>query len=266
MRIPIGDEDRRMQSSWFSNTNRIRFDFSPTKEIEDWWKEHMFDPHGLTPEALAERFTASWADHRQIEFKTIDPDRPEISFSVHDSSGDATVWLVDRCIDLDGKFVEALRMAVADDWQFEGIGRRLMKNAVDTGLFLGCDRIRLDADDVGRYSWVRMGFVPDRGSWRSIREACIRSLMQFSQTLGPARTQEIVMMLMSNDPKTMRLIADLKDPVEEPRLRRRGGLEPQVVPLGKAMLLGDCPIWAGEFDLRDATSLSLMEDCVDATR
>ena len=266
MKIPSGDENSRDRDRWFANTNRIRFNFPITDDISDWWKEQMFDPFGLTPEGLAERFTTSWPNDRQIEFLTIDPRRPEVEFAVRGSLGDTNIWLVDRSIDMGGSAVEARRMDVADDWQFHGVGRRLMRDTVEAAIFLGLERIRLDADDVGRYAWVKMGFLPDKGSWRSIRDACLRMLPQFNSMLEPSRLQEIFHILMSADPLTIRLIADLHDPVTSPRLRRPGSLEPQVVPLGKAMLLGDCPLWSGELDLRDPTSMSLMKDYVDAKR
>ncbi len=76
---------------------------------------------------------------------------------------------------LDWPTFEAQRMVVKPEARGKGIGRSLMADLIDTARRLDLKKITIEAEDIGRYVWVRMGFLPDRGSWRALRpEAMMR--------------------------------------------------------------------------------------------
>jgi GNAT superfamily N-acetyltransferase len=54
-------------------------------------------------------------------------------------------------------------MIVKPEARGAGIGRLLMADLIDTPLRMQLDKVTIEAKDIGRYVWARIGFIPDRG-------------------------------------------------------------------------------------------------------
>ena len=69
-----------------------------------------------------------------------------------------------------GAAFNAEGMTIPDEMQGSGYGRELMADLVDTGRLVGMDRIKLRAEQIGRYAWVKMGFRPTDDAWREMKK------------------------------------------------------------------------------------------------
>jgi hypothetical protein len=95
-------------------------------------------------------------------------------------------WWHQRKLDLKGPVFEAQRMVVPFAQQQQGRGRLLMADLVDTAGQLGIRQITLEAQDIGRYAWACVGFVPDKASWNyHIRSEGLRRLLRSRGEIDP---------------------------------------------------------------------------------
>lgn len=99
-------------------------------------------------------------------------------------------------------------MFIDAERQGEGTGRRFMADAVALSTELGLERIRLEADNFGRYAWLRCGFLPDRGAWISMKPFVVQRIVEARDDLGSRRFPEIL------------AIADYPHPLRRPRAGR----------------------------------------------
>jgi hypothetical protein len=137
-----------------------------------------------------------------------------------------------------------------------------MADAAALARELGLERIILEADDIGRYAWLRCGFVPDRGAWREMQTAIIRKLVEIKDHMPPERWLKLVEMASSGRPEVAREFASLADPVPSAFLFGPDA-RPLMVPLGKALFLEAVSRWAGSLRLDDPTSADIFASYIE---
>ena len=106
--------------------------------------------------------------------------------------------------------LRAEEMFLSPDRRDQGLGRKFMQDAQRLCLDLGLDAIRLAAADVGRYAWLRCGFLPDQGSWETIRLAMMPKLIELQEHLSSETYNRALALLRDRNVGTARLIATLK--------------------------------------------------------
>lgn len=130
-----------------------------------------------------------------------------------------------------------------------------MKDAARLGHRLGLDGIRLTADSVGRYAWLRCGFVPQQDAWEHMRQDMLRALALVMPHLEASRVQEVMRVLMDRDPKRARDIANLPDLVPT-RIPTRDGM--LFASLGRVLILEGTSSWVGDLKFDDMSSVKLL--------
>jgi hypothetical protein len=137
-----------------------------------------------------------------------------------------------------------------------GRGRLLMRDLFAAAKLIGVDRIAIEAQRIGRYAWLRMGFVPDTGSWRNIQLEAPRFIQSHAAQLAD-RPPQLIARVLTGEPKAASWLAGLPTPVPSRELFDDDG-HPVMVPLGKAFFIEAAPNWTGEFSF-DPESLRLAD-------
>ena len=254
-------ENQRRRSAMFRSSNRIRFLVELQPVDTSWWLSELYDPFGLTPEDVGDRLSVSWAGDKRMEVTELNGELRRFAVSISGEFGRGEAWLLDRTLDFQGAFVNADRMFIDPARQQEGLGRRFMADAAALARQIGLETIRLEADGIGKYAWLRCGFLPDRGSWMSMKPAVIQRIVEARDDLGPARFTEILAAADSPDPLAARELAALDDPVRS-RYFYEASAQTMQVSLGKAIFIEAASIWSGSLDLMDPISLAILEDYV----
>lgn len=258
------DEKDRYRSAMFEDSNRIKFE-RPVDDLgRQWWIENFFEPFELTPENMADLLTKSIATEKSVLCHYIDGRQQSFSVRV---SGDLFTgegfWFAHRSLELKGRIFNAEEMFISPEGRQTGTGRRLMSDLIDLAVKVGIDQIRLEARNIGQYAWLRMGFLPDRGSWRHMQQELPRFVQRHEATLGRETTAEIIRQILTGGPETARLLASLD--VEVPSLDRFApNGHPEIVPLGKAMFLETNAYWSGSFDVNNEVSRRLARDYIES--
>ena len=142
----------------------------------------------------------------------------------------------------------------------KGRGRLLMADLIDTAARLGVQRITVEADDVGRYAWACLGFVPDKASWNyHIRLEGLGRLARSRNELKPDHAYQDV--LSNSNPLLIRNVIRWKQLVKSTELYGPDG-EPLPIAIGKAILLETGARWYGEFDLDDPETMRIFNEYV----
>ncbi|MBO0905537.1 hypothetical protein [Jiella sonneratiae] len=244
----------------FKGDNRLTFVPQWSDEAKDWWREHIFEPHGLYPDEFADVLTKSVHGDRSVTYFGISPESDSFVVKVVGSLGDpGEAWWTERGLDLRGKAFHAREMVIPERSQGQGIGRHLMGDLFDMALRMRIERIDIEAQDIGRYAWIRAGFLPDNTGWRYRLRPEIRDrLAKARSSLSDENYRYYEAALDSDDPKIVREIASWEEPV--PSRERTSGGEAILRPLGRVLLLEILADWCGSFDLRDPTSLEIYEN------
>ena len=231
----------------FEDGNRVRFERPVDSSGRQWWADAFYEPFGLTPEGMGDLLTRSVSNEKAMTYRYIDGESHSFALRVEGRFRDGgDVWFVERSLHLDGTVFSADQMFIPSAEAQEGRGRLLMADLMRASELLGVARIGIEAERVGRYAWLRMGFVPDRGSWRNIQIEALRFVQRHAASLGTA-AQKLLAMISVGDPITARWLAEYPDPVPSRELFDRLG-QPVDVPFGKAFFLEAAPNWAGEFN------------------
>jgi len=256
--MPIGswDENDRRRIGMFEPTDRITFLTQIAEVDKDWWVAEFYDQHGLTPENVGDRLSAAWSGEKRMTVSELDGLKRSFEIHVQGSFGDGTFWAHDRILDITGGVLRAEGMTIPIAQQKQGLGRAFMQNAADLCISIGINKIHLAADDVGRYAWIRWGFLPEQGSWDILRRSMMPKLIELQEDLPSERFVEIMIMLRDRRPTTARLIAGLLDPVRTQIPTEQGGM---LVSLGRVLFLDGGAIWQGDLNLSDEESMLLLK-------
>jgi len=248
-------EGDRFDRGMFDSTNRITFLVKVSDLDAEWWKSEFFDPHGLTPEMIGDRLSASWDADKTMQVHLLDGVSRSFGIKVHGSFGNGDYWVHDRILDMGGQMLKAEEMFLSPDQRDQGLGRKFMQDAHRLCLDLGLDVIRLAAADVGRYAWLRCGFLPDQGSWDTIRRAMMPKLIELQDHLSTETYNRAMALLIDRNIGTARLIATLRDEVPSEIPGPHGA---KSTTLGRALLLEGAPQWTGMLEVRDEVSVGIL--------
>lgn len=253
---PVSQSDD--YSPMFSNTNRLRYDVPVDTAARQWWRDNFLARHGLTPEAVGDALSRSWPGDRRMVVTQFDGVSQRFSIRVEGAFGDGNFWFHARTLDLSGPVVNADRMFTSEGRRSQGHGRKFMGDLATFARSIGVFVIRLDAEHIGRYAWLRVGFVPDRGSWARLKVDLMHRLAIALPNLGERRYLDVLGMIQSSSPERARELASLDDAVDSRELFAENG-RPEKVPLGRALFLEIGSAWSGELDLADARTRQLLD-------
>jgi GNAT superfamily N-acetyltransferase len=248
-----GDDDRI-----FADSNRLLFDVPVDDAGERWRRQNFLVPFGLTPEDVGDALSRSRDGEKRMVVTQCDVVAERFSIRVEGAFGDGDFWFHARTLDLTGPVINADRMFISEGRQSQRHGRRFMGELVRFADTIGISVIRLDAEQIGRYAWLRVGYVPDRGSWMRLKVELTHRLAVALPDLGERRYLEGFGMIQSPTAETARDLASLSDAVGSRELFADDG-RPEKVPLGRALILEIGSNWSGELDLADAGTRHVME-------
>ena len=252
--------DDRLRPQMFEDGNRVKFVKAVDQDGRDWWVKRFYEPLELTPEGMGDLITKSAGGDKLIKYEFIDGIGETFRLKVEGGqSGDGEMWFVERTFELQGNFFNADEMFISEKIRGQGIGRKLMGDLIDASRYLKVDRIKMHAQDIGRYAWLKLGFRPDAGSWRDIRKDLISAVFYFEDVIGKENALKIMNVISKGRPETANIIASLSNPVPS-RVLRDEFMQPLLVPLGKALFLEWSGDWIGEFVLSDPEANRIAND------
>ena len=253
-------ENDRFRSRMFEDGNNLRFERPIDEASRQWWLGKFYDTFDLTPEGMADRITKSAPGSKSTVYHFIDGAREAFSLRVDgDFPGTQEFWFAHRELDLKGSAFNAEGMAVSDAMQGGGYGSRLMGDLIDTSRLIGIDRIKLRAERIGRYVWVKMGFRPTDDAWRQMKIEAYGFLVQHMETLRRQKLDvtELMREIEAGGPKMALTIAALGAKVPSNDIPARFG--PKLMPFGKVFFLEVASPWSGTLDLRDGEQMKNVE-------
>jgi GNAT superfamily N-acetyltransferase len=252
-------EDDRFRSQMFEGTNKLRFERPVDDASRRWWLEKFYDTFGLTPEDMADRISRSAPGDKSAVYHFIDGSREAFSLRVSgDFPGTQEFWFAHRDLDLKGAAFNAESITIPDEMQGSGYGRELMADLVDTGRLIGIDRIKLRAEQIGRYAWVKMGFRPTDDAWREMKkEAYALMVEHMSELRQKLDVTELMTRIEAGGPKMALTLATLDVEILSGQIQDRSGRKP--MPFGKVFFLEVASPWSGVLDLRDAEVMKIVE-------
>lgn len=256
-----GGENDRFGDHVFRDGNRIRFEAPVDEAAKDWWRRRFLHGLGLTPEDVGDLLSRSWAGEKRMTVTQFDGVAERFSLRVEGSFGDGDFWFHSRTLDMHGAVINADRMFISASRRGQGLGRRFMRDLLDFARKVGISKVRLDAEQIGRYAWLRVGFVPDRGSWGRLKVELTQRLAAALPDIGNDRFLELLAVVQRPDPEAARELAGLRDPVSSVELWETDGRASKI-PLGRALFLEVGSNWSGELDLDDRTTLGLVDSYV----
>jgi GNAT superfamily N-acetyltransferase len=254
------DELNQFSRDRFVGSNSLIFSPPWSDEQIDWWQQNIFKPHGLYPDDLGEKLSASIQGDKTVTLLDMNPKTNSFVIRVKglpEETGEA--WWHQRALDLTGRLFRAEKMVVPFNKQKMGVGRFLMADLVDTAAKLGIKQISIEAEDVGRYAWARFGFVPDRTAWMyHVRIEARMRLLRSSSQIDPKNLAAYRELLDKENPRLIREVARWTDQVDSIKEFDVNG-HPEKVALGKAVLLETPANWFGTFDLEDAETMDIFK-------
>jgi GNAT superfamily N-acetyltransferase len=257
-------QERPFDAGRFVDTNRVRFDPPWAASDIAWWRKRMFEAHGLYPDEYAELLSASSNAIKIVTFVDVDRLQNVVAVKVTGERNDGGfIWLTERQLDLTGRLFEARRMFVDESRQNKRIGRNLMADLVEAAARLNIDTIRIEAEKLGRYVWIRFGFLPDSGSWRALQPEMNWRLSRLVSVLRRDAYLRTLELVNDSNPIAARAIAALATSVPSREVFTESG-EPIGVPLGKALLLEHGVGWAGYFDLTNPETMRVYREYIES--
>lgn len=251
-------DEARSRAAMFDANNRLAFDRPVDEAARAWWLARFFEPQGLTPEEMGNAIIRSVGTEKSIRYEFIEGVGQAFRLRVEGRFVDGSqIWFVERILSLAGGVFDADEMFIPEGHRLFGRGRLLMLDLIRLADRLGVERVQVHARKAGRYAWLRMGFVPDEGSWRDMRGELVRELFRVERDLGTDRVAALLRQVATGKPEIAGVLAALSDPVPSSSFKSDG--KPVLVPLGKALFLDAVGDWSGEFDLRGEGRIALAE-------
>lgn len=259
------DTDERLRHAMFLDGNRVSFARPVDEAGRAWWLERFYDRFGLTPESMGDLITRSVITGKSIRYDFIDGLGEAFALHVEGRFRDeGAVWFVERTLNLSGSVFNADEMFIPDADAGEGRGRRLMADLIETAAQVGISRITLQARQIGRYAWLRMGFKPDAGSWSDLRRTLLAGIYRFEEEIGRDMTGELARRIAHGSSETANFLAGLEIDVPSTRLRDDAGL-PVRVPLGRALFLDLAGDWSGEYNVGEKDMARIAKAYLDGS-
>ncbi len=101
-----------------------------------------------------------------------------------------------------GSAFNAEGMLISPSKQGEGHGTALMGDLIDTGRLIGVEEIRLRAEQIGRYAWIKMGFLPMADAWMQMKREALSFILDGHDRHLGARADELLRRVHGGGPDT----------------------------------------------------------------
>jgi predicted GNAT family acetyltransferase len=259
------DNEERRKMGMFADTSRICFEAQVGNGDMEWWQTRFMEPFGLSPEHVGDLLSKSWSGEKRIVVTELSGAKQRFSVRVQGAWDQKEFWFHATTLDYHRPAVIADRMFVSENHRGQGFGRRFMGDLIETARLLGLTHISLDAENIDRYAWLRVGFVPDRGSWRLMGKDLLYRLAAAIPEIGTERFLELLAIILAPHPSAARELAALSQPVSSLVMFNSDG-SGKLVPLGRALFLEIDSNWSGELDLSDRRSLRLADSYISGHR
>lgn len=143
-------------------------------------------------------------------------------------------------------YIDSINAAVPGN----GAARSVFLHLLEMAKLLGAAQMELSATKIGKYSWIKYGFLPSVNSWGMLRKSIRQRAWELVRHHSILRK---VQALCDNaQPKTVRTIANLSDMV----LTVPTYVGDMELPLGKALLLhAHTADWQGTLSLDDRSNI-----------
>ncbi|TAH32430.1 MAG: hypothetical protein EYC62_09195 [Alphaproteobacteria bacterium] len=133
--------------------------------------------------------------------------------------------------------------------------KKIFPDVMRLAQLLGCPTIRLSASLLGKYAWLRYGFLPYANQWGIVKKI-VPAVAADVMGEYPA-IHEVQAICAKDDPKAIYEIADLQE--GNYTIETAEGV--MNLPLGKALLMSSrTPGWSGELDLRNRRTCRLVRE------
>lgn len=244
----------------FETSGRLSFARSVGEDAARWWNAKIFDKVKLFPDGFAERLSLGLPGEHSYHYELIDPYSQSIRLEMTGSSSvRVPLWVHGQEIILQKETIFESAVLVGERQQGRGLGKQIASNVFNMARDLDLSQITLDAWMTGKYFWARLGFLPDRGSWEfKLRTGIKSKLVSLGRAVDDRRRAQVLRLLDSPEPETIRAIANLRDLVPSDIYKTEDGRR-MMIPLGMALLAeADAP-WYGVLDLRDLGSVKVFE-------
>lgn len=244
----------------YRNTNRVSFPRELTEADALWWEKAVLDKAGVYPDTLPD-FLASGVPGSVIgTYTTFDSQAEVFELALRSLTEEGSeIVFKNKRFEVSGGLINDGETKVHPDWQERGIGTLLMMNLIDFGDAIGAKRIEIEAQAIGRYAWLHMGFLPDRTSWKEKIAPVARTFADLQLALGTITREvrdEVLDIASKADPRFARELVALGR-FKIPGYDRRG--QPSEIPLTKGIMLQPGTEWNGSFEFDD-DSLDLFKE------
>src|ERR1700738_1027007 len=119
---------------------------------------------------------------------------------------------------------------------------------------MGIEKIKLRAEDIGIYVWLKMGFLPTSEAWREMRREAFDFILLHRPLLEKDRdVTALLTQVMAGGPSMARVL-NLID-TEVPSRKIPSHFTRKMMPFGKVFFLEVASPWNGVLDLRDAETV-----------
>lgn len=237
----------------FTTNERASFPYPLTEADADWWNAAIKERVRVFPDELP-KFLASGIEGTPFgTYSRFDSVAKVFELGVSLTGPDSVqIAFKNKRFEVAGGLINSGVPRVHPDWQERGIGTRMMINLIDFAEGIGARRIDIEAQDIGRYAWLPMGFLPDKTSWKEkvaplARRYVTRALI--AHVISRDDHDDVMNIAGNDDPRFARELVAVRTPV--PGIDRTG--QWGMVPLCRAIMLQQGTDWNGSFELDEDT-------------
>lgn len=170
-------------------------------KVDDFTKDKVLLGRFVADKATTDRFIEQWdsrVGEAPAEFKkqflggvdssmTLDV-TPwgtwEIRGSLQDNHGNS-IGTYNRIINWRDRTAESAFLQLNRGQTDKAVGKKVLAGNIEMYQKLGLDKVKVHANiDVGGYAWAKYGYVPDEGSWRSLRSDIQEKLFGSMESSG----------------------------------------------------------------------------------
>jgi ribosomal protein S18 acetylase RimI-like enzyme len=125
--------------------------------MEDFQKLFSLGEGYTTKVTEVKKAEGKWDKHALVDGSV------EVSVDFHDKDGNLVGHSINNFAEKDGKKIVYFQEIKLDkEHQGGGAGKQLMRSSLEGYQKMGISNLVMDAEWVGRYTWPRMGFEPDK--------------------------------------------------------------------------------------------------------
>lgn len=265
-----------------------------------WWTEHVQAGSALTPKKFAQDLMGPGTHGTTASFEKFSGRDRIAALRIYRPNMNPEEYKLSdgyktdvRVLEIAGRGFADDRIFVAPDAQTQGRLFKILPAILDAAKDMRIDYLKTEADSLGRYAWVKVGFLPSPEWWAgAMKQDALKFVRLHEKSLGADLAEELSRRIEAGGPEAIRFIASIEAPVpscklyidvdgkhaetpsevymyhkgpgrfaEEPTaaVHRVYG-KPANVPFGKAFFLEGHSLWHGRLDPADETAVKLMRE------